>query len=309
MDKIGKSRVCGESEGQMITAKKTLLLLLTGIALALTGCGGTENASEGMRTEGLDKLGTISVIAREEGSGTRSTFAQLVDFEGGTQDKQSDLTRSDAQIKENARQVIEAVEADSAAIGYVSGGALYEDGGVKAVSVNGVMPGIQDGKYPLGRAFYLTWCGSLNDLEEDFLTYVHGAGQEIVGEDYISVAKSTTFLSNKASGRIVIDGSTSVGPLMEKLAEGYMERNPNAEIVVTQSDSTTGLTNAMAGNCDFGMSSKELKDYEKELLDYETIARDEIAVIVSQDNPLENITTKALRAIYTGEWDSWNDCK
>lgn len=292
----------------MKTPKKILLLLAASAAFALTGCVGRNAASEEMRTEGLSELGKITVIAREEGSGTRSTFAELIGFDDG-QNGQSDRTRDDAQIAASAQKVMEAVEADSAAIGYLSYGALSGESSVKAVDVDGMTPGTRDGKYPLGRSFYLAWCGTPDDAEQDFLAYIRGAGQQIVEKNYISVAKSGSFLSSMAAGDIRIEGSTSVGPLMEELAQSYMELNPNVQITVIQSDSTTGLTSAMSGECDFGMSSRDLKDYEKELLDYETIARDEIAVIVNKDNPLENVTAEALYAIYTGEWNTWGNCK
>lgn len=121
------------------------------------------------------------------------------------------------------------------------------------------------------------------------------------------MAKSSSFLSNKATGEITIEGSTSVAPLMEKLAEAYEQINTNAKITVTATDSSKGLTKAMSGECDFGMSSRNLKDYEKELLDYETIARDNIVVIVEGNNPLDDITLEALKLIYTGELRNWND--
>ena len=121
------------------------------------------------------------------------------------------------------------------------------------------------------------------------------------------MAKSSSVLSNKATGEITIEGSTSVAPLMEKLAEAYEQINTNAKITVTATDSSKGLTKAMSGECDFGMSSRNLKDYEKELLDYETIARDNIVVIVEENNPLDDITLEALKLIYTGELRNWND--
>ena len=121
------------------------------------------------------------------------------------------------------------------------------------------------------------------------------------------MAKSSSFLSNKATGEITIEGSTSVAPLMEQLAEAYEQINTNAKITVTATDTSTELTKAMSGECDFGMSSRNLKDYEKELLDYETIARDNIVVIVEENNPLDDITLEALKLIYTGELRNWND--
>ncbi|MGN1031106.1 MAG: substrate-binding domain-containing protein [Butyricicoccaceae bacterium] len=289
----------------MKAGKKLVALLMVSALLGIAGCSGGGTAQSSQPVEGLDRLGEIQVIAREEGSGTRSTFAQLADFVGDT-DK-PDLTREDAQIADNAEEVIAAVEKDPSAIGYVSMGALDGTDSVKALSINGTAPNQNHGSYALGRSFYLAYSGKLSELELDFLTYVTGAGQEIVGQSYLPVAKSSTFLSGKQSGSIRICGSTSVGPLMEQLAEEYQKRNPNAEITVEQTDSTDGLTQAMSGACDFGMSSRELKDYETELLDYETIAKDDIVVIVNAENPLNDISLESLKRIYTGETKAWDE--
>ena len=175
------------------------------------------------------------------------------------------------------------LEANPSAIGYVSGGALQDVEGVKSLSVNGISTEAQEGAYPLSRNFYLAYCGKLNDLEQDFLTYIHSEGQEIVGEVYIPVAKSNTFLSNQAEGTIRITGSTSIARLLEQ------------------------LTQAMSGSCDFGMSSRALKDYEMELLDYEMIAEDNIAVIVNEENPIEDISLTDLRSIYVGDIETWQE--
>ncbi|MGN1146990.1 MAG: substrate-binding domain-containing protein [Lachnospiraceae bacterium] len=295
----------------MKVSRKWLFVMAAIVSLGIMGCAGNGKVQGRQPVEGLDKLGEILVISREEGSGTRSAFAQLADFQSnGKNQEQTDLTRADAQIANNADEVIAEVEKNVAAIGYVSMGALDGTKQVKVLSINGVEADIRDEKYPLDRAFYLAYCGKLTELEQDFLTYVHGAGQEIVGQSYVPIAKSNTFLSNKADGTILIAGSTSIAPLMEELAAAYMKLNPNAEIVVEQSDSSDGLTRAMSGTCDFGMSSRELKDYEKELLEYEMIAKDDIAVIVNGENPLEDITTAELKDIFTGatiRWDDLND--
>ncbi|MDY4483253.1 MAG: substrate-binding domain-containing protein [Butyricicoccus porcorum] len=273
--------------------------------LGLAGCGsGTAQNSEPV--EGLDQLGDIRVIAREDGSGTRAAFAQLVDFEGDVADaQQSDQTRKDAQIAQDTEEVIQAVEDDAAAIGYISRGSMSGASKVKALTVNGTS--VDAKSYPLRRSFYLTYCGGLNELEEDFLTYIRSAGQDIVGKSYTQVAKTNTFLSNQAEGTISIAGSTSVAPLMRELAEAYEQINPHADITITETDSTDGLTQAMSGQCDLGMSSRDLKDYEQELLDYQVIAQDEIAVIVNAENPLQDIGLDTLRQIYTGKINVWNE--
>ena len=286
--------------------RKKAALLLTGIVLiVLTGCGNEEPRKESTAAEGLSELGKVTVVSREDGSGTRNTFAQLLDFQENDKGK-TDLTTEDAVIVENSSDVIDVVESDIAGIGYLSMGAPDLEK-VKVLSVNGITADVNDSKYPLSRAFYLAYSGKLSALEQDFLIYIHSAGQEIVGRSYAQVAKSDTFLSNRAEGTIVISGSTSVYPLMKELAKGYMTINPSAVITVSQSDSTDGLTGAMNGTYDFGMASRELKDYEKELLNYEIIARDGIAVIVNKENPLTNISLEQLKKIYTGDEKEWGN--
>ena len=292
--------------------KRMGILFVACLVLTLAGCSSMYGVSEGTSTyiqiTGLDELGEIQVISREAGSGTRSAFAQMADFEKSSCDTaQPDLTKEDAQIVNNAEEVIQAVENNSSAIGYVSKGSITDVSQVKELGVNGIGIDSKGGGYPLSRSFYLAYSGKLTDLEQDFLTYIHSAGQEIVGKSFVPIAKSSTFLSNKASGEIKITGSTSVAPLMEELAEEYMKLNPNAVIQVIASDSSDGLTKAMSSECDFGMSSRELKDYEKELLDYEVIANDDIAVIVNRDNPLKDITLSQLKSIYTGDIEKWEE--
>ena len=290
--------------------KKSMIIAvaIASMMFLLGGCSmsGQSKSGERQQVEGLKELGTIQVISREEGSGTRSTFAQMADFQADSSSGKTDLTSEDALIANDAEEVIRNVENNRSAIGYVSEAALKGDEEVKVLNIEG-RNSEENEKYPLSRDFYLTYSGKLNELEQDFLTYIHGAGQEIVGQDYVQVAKSSSFLSNKAAGEITIEGSTSVAPLMEQLAEAYEKINTNAKITVTATDSSKGLTKAMSGECDFGMSSRNLKDYEKELLDYETIARDHIVVIVEENNPLDDITLEELRLIYTGEMSNWND--
>lgn len=274
--------------------------------LMLSGCSSTQNSEQNQKIEGLDKLNGIQVISREEGSGTRSAFAELAGF-SGSDESRPDLTTEQAQIAENAEEVCKLVQENTSAIGYISMGTVVDEKSIKILKVNGAAADLEEKAYPLGRTFYLAYCGKLSELEQDFLTYVHSAGQEIVSESYIPVAKSSSFLSGKQKGSIKIGGSTSVEPLMEKLADAYMERNPNAQITVEATDSGDGLTRAMSGELDFGMSSRDLKDYEMELLDYEAIAEDNIAVIVNAENPLENITIDELKKIFTGESAKWEE--
>ena len=284
--------------------KGLLLLLITG-ALLMTGSTGCSKqaADTKQKVEGLDKLGQIGVISREEGSGTRGTFAQLAGFVQENTDK--DQTVKDAQIADDTASVLNMVGSDRSAIGYGSAGIMVSDSQVKVLSVGGVEPGKNNAGYPLSRSFYLVWSGKLNDVEDDFMRYIRGAGQEIVSQSYTAVGKQSSFLSLKPKGKITVTGSTSVGPLLECLAEEYMKLNPKAVITVKQTDSSDGIRQTMQGKCDLGMISRDLKDNEKEILDYESIARDEIAVIVNKENPFEDISLEQLEKIYTGKITEW----
>ena len=286
--------------------KKFLILCLTISTILLTSCGAASTTLQPV--EGLDSLGTVQVISREEGSGTRSAFAELVGFAQSTDSTKTDGTADNAVIADSTEDVISAVSENSAAIGYISMGAATDTEEIKILAVDSTeatTENVKNNSYSLSRSFSLAWSGKLNDLEQDFLTYILGSGQTIVGQSYIAVNNSTTFLSGQYEGTITIHGSTSAAPLLEQLAEAYMEINPHATIEVVASDSTSGLNDAMQGACDLAMSSRELKDYEKELLDYEVIARDGIAVIVNSANPLTDITLEELHDIFTGDITEW----
>ncbi|MCD8217897.1 MAG: substrate-binding domain-containing protein [Clostridiales bacterium] len=262
------------------------------------------------KVDGLDALGAVQVISREEGSGTRSAFAQLIGFDDSEDETKSDRTADDAVIAEDADAVIAAVREEESAIGYISMGSLDELENETVLSVDGAagtIENVKKGDYTISRPFLLAWSGSLSDLEEDFLTYVDGKGQTIVGESCVTVGKSTTFLSGQYSGTITIHGSTSAAPLLEELAAEYMEINTNAAVEVVATDSTSGLNDAMQGSCDFGAASRELKSYEDELLDYQVFAYDGIAVIVNAANPLTDVTAEELADLFTGEIKSWDE--
>lgn len=284
--------------------KGIAVLLLTSLMItACAGCSGNKGNAQ-QKVKGLDKLGKVHVISREEDSGTRNTFAELAGLKDNNSSNQ-DNTLDGAEIVEDTSSVLNKVGGDPAAIGYGSAGVMVSDSQVKVLSVEGKAAGKKDARYPLSRSFYLVWNGKLTSVEEEFLRYIRSAGQEIVGQSYVTVSKQNSFLSLKPKGEITITGSTSVGPLLECLAEEYMKLNPKASIKVTQTDSGDGINQTIQRKCDMGMSSRELRDPEKELLNYEAIARDEIAVIVNADNPLNDITMDQLEAIYTGKTTEW----
>ena len=288
---------------------KNILLALVLLPALAIGCSSKPQTAKGT-VDGLDKLGKITVIAREDGSGTRNAFAGLVGLDKGTSKDTRDATRSDAVTADTTEKVAGKVKEDPAAIGYISMGASQDLEQEKILKVDGkeaLVKNVEKGKYPLSRSFYLAYSGELNDLQQDFLTYIKGKGQDIVKESFVPVAKSSTFLSNQAEGELVIHGSTSAAPLLQKLADAYCSINTHAKITVEQSDSTEGLNDTMQGKCDFAMASRELKDYEKELLNYEMIAKDGIEIIVNEKNPLDDISIKELEEIYTGKISEWKE--
>lgn len=264
-------------------------------ALALSGCTAERTMPD------LSKMGEITVISREEGSGTRDEFENIIGTDADGTDK----------IALSAAEVSEMVSSIKGAVGYTAYTAAVSDN-VKAVSVNGIPlteENIRSGKYPLCRNWYLAYSGELSAAETDFLAYIMSAGQAVADENCVAVKKSTGFLSDKSSGSIKICGSTSMAPLIEKMAEDYKRFNPNVVIKITATDSSDGLNSAIRGECDFAMSSRELADYENELLDKKAVARDGIAVIVNTENPVDDLSEKQIKQIYENHAEKWSDLK
>ena len=288
-----------------MTRKKWSFLFTVCLMTALIGCGQKNSQVDKNNSEELNKLGQIQVISREEGSGTRNTFASLAGFNKDGADG-IDKTVNTATITDSMDSVIETVSKNPSAIGYVSAGTAGIEG-VKTLEINGEAVSDNKGKYPLTRSFYLAYSGTLNDVEQDFMTYVQSAGQEIVSEHYETIAKNATFLSNQSEGTIRIEGSTSMAALMKEIADAYMKINTHATIQVTATDSTKGLNSVMSGNCDMAMSSRDLKDEEKSELKEYQIAIDGIAVITNSANKVKDLTLDQVKDIYTGKITNWKE--
>ena len=252
--------------------------------------------------------GTITVMSREDGSGTRGAFVELT----GVEQDDVDMTTVDAVITNSTAVMLTSVAGDPAAIGYVSMGSLNET--VKAVSVDGnaaTVEGIKDGSYTLARPFVVTTYGEVGEIAQDLLNYIMSAeGQAIINEEgYIAINDAAeAYTAAGVSGEITVGGSSSVTPVMEKLAEAYMALNPDVTVVVQQSDSTTGVTGTIEGTVDLGMASHALKAEEEEQgVVGTTIAMDGIAVIVNLENDTENLTTEQIMNIYTGATTDWSE--
>lgn len=259
----------------------------------------------------FDASKSINVISREDGSGTRGAFIELTGVEQKVDGQKVDMTTVDAQITNNTAVMIATVGGDSYAIGYVSLGSMNDT--VKAVKVEGVEATAQtvaDGTYKVARPFNIAYKeDTLSDLGKDFVAYIMSAeGQAIINENgYVGSDDAAAYAGNAPEGKLVIAGSSSVSPVMEKLVEAYCALNTGATIEVQTSDSTTGMTSAMDGTCDIGMASRELKEEEAAALTAQAIAMDGIAVIVSNDNPVEDLSVEQIAAIFTGEVTNWDE--
>lgn len=253
----------------------------------------------------------IDVISREDGSGTRGAFVELTGVEQKIDGKKVDMTTEDAQITNNTAVMMTTVAGDTYAIGYISLGSLNDS--VKAVKVAGVeatAENVKSGAYKVARPFNIAWKeDALSDAGKDFIAYILSSkGQAIVNANgYVGSDDAAAYEAADVTGKVVVAGSSSVSPVMEKLAEAYMAANTGVEIEIQTSDSTTGMTSAMEGACEIGMASRELKEAEAAELESTAIAMDGIAVIINNDNPAEDLSLEQICAIYTGETTAWNE--
>ena len=253
----------------------------------------------------------IDVISREDGSGTRGAFVELTGVEQKIDGKKVDMTTEDAQITNNTAVMMTTVAGDTYAIGYISLGSLNDS--VKAVKVAGVeatAENVKSGAYKVARPFNIAWKeDALSDAGKDFIAYILSSeGQAIVNANgYVGSDDAAAYEAAGVTGKVVVAGSSSVSPVMEKLAEAYMAANTGVEIEIQTSDSTTGMTSAMEGACEIGMASRELKEAEAAELESTAIAMDGIAVIVNNENPVEELSLEQIGAIYTGETTVWNE--
>ncbi len=299
-----------------ITKKITATALFGVLAVsAFAGCGGASSSSNGSSDAGsdaakFDASKTISVVTREEGSGTRDAFTELTGVLVKDGDNKTDNTTTSAVTINSTEAVITNVKDNEAAIGYISLGSLNDT--VKALKIGGVeatADNVKSGDYAVSRPFNIAYKGELSDVAQDFVDYIMSSdGQKIVSDNgYVTVSENAAYSGKKPSGKISVAGSSSVSPVMEKLAEAYQKVNTNAKVEIQTSDSSAGMQSAMGGTCDIGMASRDLKDEEKSALKAETIAKDGIAVIVNDANTCDDLTLDQVKSIYTGETTVWSD--
>lgn len=306
---------------------KKLMALVVGLAMIgtiLTGCGSTEEATQ--TTEGVTTAdtsngvsagtmeiqtasGLITVLTREDGSGTRGAFTEIT----GVHDGENDNTTIEASVQDSTGKVMTAVASDPQAIGYISLGSLNDT--VKVVAVDGVEPTVEtilDGTYAVARPFNIATVKDteLSPVVEDLLAFLFTQeAQDIVAEEGCIPVEVTTvdFVSDQPSGTITIGGSTSVYPVMEVIVEAYNELNPNATVNIEGVGSSAGMNGVTEGTFDIGMASRDMKDSELEVLEGYVMAKDGIAMIVNTENPLTNLTMEQIKDIYTGAVTNYSE--
>ncbi len=280
---------------------------------ALTGCGGgSEEAAEGGDTAATS--GAISVVSREDGSGTRGAFIELFGIEEKNDaGEKVDMTTEMAEITNSTAVMMTTVAGNPNAIGYISLGSLDDSVSVKALKIDGAeatAENIKNGTYKVARPFNIATKEDVSEVASDFIAFIMSdEGQAVVEENgYISQGSTGAYTASNMSGKIVVAGSSSITPVMEKLKEAYIALNPNVTIEVQQNDSTTGMTSVAEGTCDIGMASRELKDSElANGLQPTVIAMDGIAVIVNQENTVSDMTSDTVKAIFTGATTDWSE--
>lgn len=256
--------------------------------------------------------GTINVISREDGSGTRGAFIELFGIQEEQDGEKVDMTTVDASITNSTSVMMTTVAGDENAIGYISLGSLNDT--VKAVKIDGAeatAENVANDTYKVSRPFNIVTGEKVSEAAQDFVNYIMSEeGQQIVEDNgYIKAdAEAKPYEAADVEGKVVVAGSSSISPVMEKLKEAYEAVNKNVTVEVQQSDSTTGVTSAAEGICDIGMASRELKDEETEMnLTATVIAKDGIAVVVNNENEVEDLTSDQVKAIFTGETTEWED--
>ena len=293
--------------------------------MAMTACGSSNSGTgDSGSTDGTakaessadagsdwDNTRDITVVSREDGSGTRGAFVELFGIEEEVNGEKVDMTTEEANITNSTSVMMSTVAQDEYAIGYISLGSL--DDSVKAVKIDGseaTAENIKNGSYKISRPFNIATKDDLSDAAQDFEDFILSTeGQKVVEDNkYIPLDDVSDYKSNGASGKVVVAGSSSVSPVMEKLKEAYQAVNSDVEVEIQTSDSTTGMQNAIDGVCDIGMASRELKDSEKEAgLTPTVIAMDGIAVVVNNDNPTDELSSDQVKSIFTGDVLTWDE--
>lgn len=287
--------------------KRSILTVALAAVMALGVFAGCQKKT----AEGFDAGKEIGVISREEGSGTRGAFIELFGIEQKNDaGEKVDYTTDKAVITDKTSVMMTTVAGDVYSIGYISLGSLNDT--VKAVKIDGVEPSVanvENDTYKIVRPFNIATKEDLSDAAQDFVNYILSAdGQKVIEDNgYIAVSDAAAYEKTDASGKVTISGSSSVTPVMEKLKEAYEAVNSDVTIEINQSDSSTGVADAISGISDIGMASRDLKDSEiEEGVSPTVIARDGIAVIVNNDSEVDELTSEEVMKIFMGEITTWD---
>ena len=288
-------------------------LLVATLALGtMVGCGSKGNDNTADSADQTGASGDITILSREDGSGTRGAFVELFGIEEKDADgNKVDMTTEDAKITNSTSVMMTTVAGDVNSLGYISLGSLNDT--VTAVKIDGVeatADNVSNGTYKIARPFNIATKGEPTGVAKDFINFILSKdGQAVVTDNkYIAVDDAAdAFVSDGSSGQIAVGGSSSVSPVMEKLIEAYKNVNPNAAIDLQTSDSTSGMTGAMDGTFDIGMASRELKDEEAAQLTGTVIALDGIAVVVTPANTIDDLSMDQIKSIYVGDITDWSD--
>lgn len=291
---------------------KTTLIACTASLALMAIFASCNDESKESKKDAAEKQTEISVITREAGSGTRDAFTELVGTLIKENGKKKDVTTKEALTIDGTQGVMSTVSGNEYAIGYISLGSLNET--VKALKIDGVLPtkeNVKNSAYSISRPFNIATKGDAKGLAKEFIDFIMSAdGQKIVeANGYVSVVDGKPYAGKKLKGKLVIAGSSSVSPVMEKLKEAFVQLNPDVEIEIQTNDSSSGMLSAKEGTCDIGMASRNLKSSESEILSGLTIARDGIAVIVNRQNPKSDLSLATLRGIYTGSIRFWEQAR
>jgi phosphate transport system substrate-binding protein len=303
----------------MVTA--VMLTVLVTTALILVGCAASAQptSNPGTNTTSADTnasktpTGAINVVSREDGSGTRGAFVELFEVQStDAQGKAVDATTLSAVITNSTSVMLTTVAGDNNAIGYISLGSL--DTSVKALNIDGAQAttaNVKSGSYTISRPFNIATKGTPSPEAQDFIDFILSTeGQKVVADNHYIAAneKATAYKNSGVSGKLVVAGSSSVTPVMEKLQEAYATLNPGLEVEIQQGDSSTGMSSTIDGICDIGMASRELKDSETGSgLISQIIAIDGIAVIVNNSNGLSELDKEQVRDIFLGDVTRWEE--
>lgn len=288
----------------------SLLVVLILVFTLITGCAQVDKED----SEGSTLSDTINVVSREDGSGTRGAFIEIVGIlEKNSEGNETDNTYEEAIIQNGTDAVMTTVVGDKDSIGYISLGSLNDRvTALKIDDVEATSENVQNESYKISRPFNIGYKGELSLLAEDFLSFIMSSeGQGIIVEEGY-VEASTDLINYNGSdqkGSLMVAGSTSVSPVMEKLAEKYEDLHPDVSIEIQSTGSSAGMQSAIEGSADIGMASRQLKESEKEILSHRVMAIDGIAVIVNNENPLESISLDGVKSIYTGEITTWDDAQ